>query len=197
MKKWPLIIAAPLLLAVGVFAALQLRPHTFSGTVIQSPEPAPDFTLQTAGGDTFTLSQQQGDVVVLFFGYTHCPDVCPTSLFELRRTMELLGPRADKVQVVFVSVDPTRDTPQQAATYAANFNPRFVGVTGEANAVNAVATQYGIYYAAGEVDETGSYMVDHTASLVVVDRDGHLKLLFPPEVSAEAMAADLRQLLRR
>lgn len=130
-----------------------------------------------------------GEVVVLFFGYTHCPDVCPTTLAELAAAMPSLGETADEVHVVFVSVDPRRDTPADLADYVRRFDERFIGVTGDPETIADVASLYGIYYEAHGT--SGSYTVDHTATVSVLDREGYLKLVFPFGTPSEALAADI------
>lgn len=198
--RWPIVLAVGLAAGLALMAALAasnaLQPHTFSGTVLQGAEPAPDFDLETAAGQRVRLAELSGKLVVLFFGYTFCPDVCPTTLHDLDQTMDLLGPQADQVQVIFVSVDPQRDTPDEVADYASRFNPSFLGTTGSPEVVDRVATLYGIYYAAHEGTEATGYLVDHTASVMVIDRAGHLRLIFPWGTSPEDIAADLAYLLR-
>lgn len=175
-------------LLLGLALGGPLRPHTFTGTIVQSSDPAPDFTLESAAGPV-SPSDFAGEVVVLFFGYTHCPDVCPTTLAELAATMPRLGAAADEVHVVFVSVDPNRDTPADLADYVARFDERFIGVTGDPETIADVASLYGIYYEAHGT--SGSYTVDHTATVSVLDRAGYLKLVFPFGTPSEAMAADI------
>lgn len=175
-------------LLVGAALAGAFRPHRFTGTVVRSEMPAPDFTLESAAGPV-SPGDFAGDVIVLFFGYTHCPDVCPTTLAELAATMDLLGSLADDVHVVFVSVDPNRDTPASLADFVTRFDERFVGVTGDPDTVADVAALYGIYYLAHGTE--GSYLVDHTATVSVLDREGYLSLVFPFGTPAEAMAADI------
>lgn len=178
-------------LVVGAAMGGAFRPHTYTGTVVRSETPAPSFTLESAAGPV-SPADFAGDVVVLFFGYTHCPDVCPTTLATLARAMDLLGETADDVHVVFVSVDPARDTPESLADFVSRFDERFVGVTGDPDAVADAAALYGIYYEAHGT--SGSYLVDHTATVSVLDRDGYLALVFPFGTPADAVAADLAAL---
>lgn len=175
----------------GWWGAARLHPYVFHGMVIQSPQPAADFTLLSQEGQRLSLSNFRGKVVVLYFGYTYCPDVCPTTLAEVAKAMRLLGKKANQVQVIMISVDPERDTPAKLGEYVAHFDPRFLGLSGSLQEIARVATLYGIYY---EKHEDGT--VDHTATLTVVDREGAVKLIFPFGTSAEDMAADLAYLLR-
>lgn len=189
-------ITAGLVLVVGGWWLFnQLRPYNFHGTVLQSPDAAPNFTLQGAQGDV-SLSDFRGKMVILYFGYTFCPDVCPASLSAVAGAMDIIGKKAERVQVIMVSVDPERDTPAEIDAYAKHFNPNFVGITGSLEEVAQVATLYGIYYAKEEGSAASGYLVEHTATLMVLDEQGALKLLLPFGVTAEDIAADLDYMLR-
>ncbi len=187
-------VGAILLVLVAWWGWQRFRPYAFHGTVLQSAEPAPDFTLMSADGPV-SLSDFRGKIVLLYFGYTFCPDVCPTTLFEVQRTMELLGDDADQVQLIMISVDPLRDTPERLKEYVQYFHPSFIGVTGSDEEIAQVATQYGIYYEKHEGTPATGYLVDHTATITVVDRKGYVKLIFPYGTPAEDMAADLKYLI--
>ncbi|GAB4579750.1 MAG: SCO family protein [Anaerolineales bacterium] len=191
-------------LAVGVFlgAALagyglpRLFPYTFHGMVLQAPEPAPEFALTDQYHQPVSLKRFEGKLVILFFGYTSCPDVCPATLGVLSQAMQLLGQEAEAVQVLYISVDPARDTPERLAEYVTHFNPNFLGVTGTPEEIAQTAALYGVYYEIQEKEAEEIYWIDHTASLMVIDQQGRLKLVLPFGVSAEEVAADLRRLLR-
>ena len=192
----------PTLLGVLVILALfawlvlpRLRPHQFNGTVIQSEMPSTDFTLTSADGPV-SLSDYRDKLVLLYFGYTFCPDVCPTTLSDVNRALAQLGDDAADVQLIMVSVDPARDNPEKLAEYVEFFNPTFVGVTGTDEEVRRVATLYSIWYEAHEEEGASGYLVDHTATLNVIDREGHLKLLIGYGTGADAIAADLEYMLQ-
>ena len=192
-----------LLLSVGVFcgAALagialpRLFPYTFHGTILQAPDTAPDFSLTTHTGQPASLRDFRGKLVVMFFGYTHCPDVCPATLGVTAKAMDLLGKKAEDIQVLFITVDPERDTPERLTEYITYFDPNFTGLTGTPEEIAQVAALYGVYYARQAAEGEG-YWLDHTASTLVIDRTGRLKLILPFGTSAEDMAADLRMLLK-
>ncbi len=171
------------------------RPYTFHGMVMQSPQPAPDFTLMTHQGQPLRLSDLRGRVVVLYFGYTFCPDVCPATLSEWAKVMRLLGDKADQVQLLMITVDPERDTPAKMADYVRHFDPRFIGLSGSVDEIARIATLYGIYYRKNE-QEGKDYLVDHTATQTVVDKDGYIKLIFPFSATSDEIFADLRYILR-
>ena len=196
-KVWMIGLGALLVLAlVGWLGISRLRPHVFHGMVIQSPEPAADFTLTDHAGRRVSLSDFRGKLVLLYFGYTFCPDVCPTTLAEIAQALRQLGPKADQVQVIMISVDPERDTPDRLAQYVAHFNPNFIGLTGTPDEIAAVATPFGIYYQKHEGTAATGYLVDHTATVTVIDQNGYVKLLFPFGTSADEMADDLAYMLR-
>ena len=174
-----------------------MQPRVFHGMILQATAPAADFTLTAHTGEQVSLSDFRGKWVVLYFGYTFCPDVCPLTLADLARAMRLLDAKqADRVQVVMISVDPERDTPQRLAQYVPVFHPAFLGLTGSEEALAAAATPFGIYYARQEVGGASGYLVDHTASVTVLDDQGRVRLIWPFGVSAEMMAEDLRGLVR-
>ena len=191
------LLAGLFLVVLGWFFIPRLMPHKFHGTVIQSPNPAPDFTLTDNTGQRVSLSDFQGKVVLLYFGYTFCPDVCPATLTEVAGAMEILGPRAQDTQFIMISVDPERDTPKKLGQYVTHFNPNFMGVTGTPEEIAATATYYGIYYEKHEGTAATGYLVDHTASVMVVDEEGHLKLVFPFGTPAEDIADDIGYILQR
>jgi protein SCO1/2 len=184
-------------LAVVIFVVLpMMRPYTFHGTVLQSTLPAPNFELNAVNGQKVGPKDFAGDLVLLYFGYTFCPDVCPATLSELRGALDILGADANDVQVIMISVDPARDTPEMLAAYVTHFHPSFLGVTGTPDEIARTAEQYGIFYEAHEGTEATGYLVDHTASVIVIDPDGYLKLVFPFGTSAEDIADDLAHLLK-
>jgi protein SCO1/2 len=183
-----------LVLAIGI-AFLTLRePTTYFGTHLSPPMPAADFTLESASGPV-KVSDFQGRTVAIFFGYTSCPDVCPTTLLRLSSALERLGELRSRVQVVFVSVDPERDTPARASNYAESVDPGFVGLSGTPDQIADVAAKYGIYYEKVEGSQATGYLVDHSATVTVLNENGRVELLWSPTVNAEQMAADLETML--
>jgi len=199
MKKtiWLFVIGlAAGFVVIALIALPRLQPYTFHGTVLQSPHSAPDFELTASHGQKVSLKDFEGKLVMLYFGYTFCPDVCPATLSELRGVMDLLDSQADDVQTIMISVDPERDTPEMLAEYVTHFHPSFLGITGTPEEIAEVATLYGIFYEAHEGTEATGYLVDHTATVMVIDKDGYLKLVFPFGTSAKDIAEDLSYLLR-
>lgn len=164
---------------------------------LQPPAPAHDFVLTDQHGRPFQLSAQKGHPVLLFFGYTHCPDVCPTTLVTFKSVKELLGERARDVRFVFITVDPERDTPERLREHVGYYDPDFVALWGPPKEIDSVRAAYGIV-ATREQQEgaPGGYWIVHTAASLLVDPQGRLSALYPFGTSAEEIAADLRQLLR-
>jgi protein SCO1/2 len=188
------------IVVVGAVAYLfilpQFVPYIFHGQTIQSNQAAPSVELDGPNGSTVRLTDYEGKVVVLYFGYTFCPDVCPITLSKLDRAMDILGEKSEDVQVIMVSVDPERDTPEVLQQYMAHFNPSFIGVTGDTNSIDRIATTYGVYYEAEDGSDATGYLVNHTATVMIVDKDGYLKLVLPFEGTAEEIAADIGYFLR-
>lgn len=173
-----------------------IAPPPLRGVAIESPRPAYDFQLQSGGDQTVRLSQFRGKVVALYFGYTFCPDVCPKTLADLSLAMEQLGSDADGVQVLFVSVDPDRDTPVRADQYAKGFNPGFVGMTGSPDDIARVAGAYGVFYQKQDAPSSSAgYLVDHSATVLVIDRQGQLRTIWPFDFPRDDMVNDFRALL--
>lgn len=183
-------------LAAVILIGLALRPHAFAGTLIQSAQPAFDFLLVGPEERAVRLSDFEGQVVLLFFGYTSCPDVCPTTMHEMGKMLELLGKDAARTQVVFVSVDSEVDTPQRLQGYLSVYDERIVGLTGSAEDILYTATQYGIFYEKRPYGDEGAYLIDHTATLLLVDEEGYLKVVHPYGTPAEGIAEDVRYILR-
>ena len=145
-------------------------------------------------GKARRLEDFRGKAVVLFFGFTHCPDVCPTTLADIAQAIRSLGADAERVQVLMVSVDPARDTPESLAKYVTAFDPRFLGLRGDLEATKKVASEFKIYFEQRKQGE--SYTVDHSAQSYVIDPQGRLRLLVRHERIAQDLAEDLRTLLK-
>jgi len=155
-----------------------------------------DFALTDPAGKPRTLADFRGKVVVLFFGYTQCPDVCPTTLSALAEAMKTLGADAGRAQVVFVTVDPDRDTAELLSSYVTAFDPSFVGLRGDADAIARTAKEFKILYQKQPGRTPGSYTVDHSAGTFVFDPQGRLRLYVGNGQGAEVFAHDIRELLR-
>jgi protein SCO1/2 len=189
--------------------AVLLLAAALLGACGKQEEAAPRFKLTDVTGAGFgkalaltdhtgkprTLADFRGKVVVLFFGFTHCPDVCPATLAELAQVANELGADAENMQVLFVTVDPERDTQELLARYVPAFNPRFLGLTGDAEAVAAVAKEFKIYHRKQPL-KTGGYTVDHSAGTYIFDRQGRLRLYAQYGAGAPALLHDIRVLLR-
>ncbi|UXY16786.1 SCO family protein [Chitiniphilus purpureus] len=186
-RSIPLFVLSLLLLLAGCS-----RP-AFQGSDLTGAKFGGDFQLLDHTGKARLLSDYRGKVVALFFGYTHCPDVCPTTMAELSAAMKKLGPKADQVQVVFVTVDPERDTQPLLAQYVPAFDKRFVGLTGTPQQVSKVAAQYKVVYQ--RQPQADTYTVDHTAGTYLLDRKGRLRVLENYGAGPDAFAHDLALLI--
>lgn len=186
-------LAALLLLGCG-----RQEAQSFKGTDITGAPFGRRLALHDHDGRPATLERFKGKAVVLFFGYTHCPDVCPTTLSDLKAAMQLLGPEtAARVQVLFVTVDPERDTPEVLRRYVPYFDPTFLGLGGTPTEVAEAAKEFKVFFAKQATTGAGGYLVDHTAGSYVIDPDGGIRLFWPYGMKAADMAHDLGQLLRR
>jgi protein SCO1 len=187
---------------VAVFRCVMAAPAVlesaqFAGQTLLPPSPPMDFTLNASDGSEFRLSQHRGEVVLLSFGYTFCPDVCPTTLVELSQVRARLGDVAKRVQVVFITLDPERDTPERLGLYTKAFDPSFIGLTGSEQELARVRQVHGVVAEKEVVAGTAAaYLIVHSAHTYVIDSEGRLRLLFPFGMSIEEMADDILQLMR-
>ena len=168
----------------------------FKGIDITGAEYARHLDLKDPSGQERHLADFKGKVVVVFFGYTQCPDVCPTSMAELAAARQLLGADGDRVQGLFVSVDPERDTPEVLGAYADSFKAGFIALRGTPEQTQAAAKEFKVFYAKVPGKTEGSYTVDHTAGSYVFDTQGRIRVFSRYGAGAETLANDLRVLLK-
>ncbi len=189
----------PLAVAVLVFAGLlsacsRTDPlGDIGGISLAQAEMGRDFTLTDTQGKKVSLADFKGKALVIFFGFVQCPDVCPTSLLRASQVQKLLGPDAERVQVVFITVDPERDTPEILRAYTSAFDPGFIALTGTPEDIARTAKEFKVFYQ--KVPTGSTYTIDHTALSYVYDTEGKLQLALRHEQSAEEVAADLRKVL--
>jgi protein SCO1/2 len=168
----------------------------FKGGLLTPSRPAPDLALATQDGKEFRLSRERGKVVALWFGYTYCPDVCPTTLAELSQAQQRLGKDARRFRVVFVTVDPERDTPARLREYVNAFSGSFTALTGPSERLAETRKAYGVVAEKRVVPGTSAaYLIDHSAFVYIVDPDGQLRLMFPFGMAIEDMVHDIKLLL--
>lgn len=154
-----------------------------------------EFNLTNGSGEAVTAEDYRGKVTLLYFGYTHCPDVCPTTLATLAHTLDLLGDKASRVQVLFVSVDPQRDTARTLQRYTAAFGPEFVGLTGSDDQLRRLAKRYRVTFSRGEPDADGDYEVTHSSAVFIFDSEGKARLMARSDDPPQAIRHDLAQLV--
>ena len=192
MKKFFALCALALMLAACDKPA---APPVFNNVDITGAEYARDFALTDHTGKPRTLADFKGKVVVMFFGFTQCPDVCPTTMAEMSAVMKELGPQAEQVQVLFVTVDPERDTKELLSQYVPAFDKRFVGLYGTPEQTAAVAKEFKVFYSKVEGKTPGSYSIDHTAASYIFDRNGKVRLLVRHGQGPAPIVHDIKQLL--
>lgn len=189
-----------LLLLIAIITAVLLfgKPDQFRGTYYIEPYPvAGEIDLARADGSVFKLSEERGGVVLLFFGYTSCPDVCPTTLADMKLAIEALKPaEAEQIKVVFITVDPERDTPERAQEYVNHFSASFIGLSGDESELTKVWSDYGIFREKVDSESATGYLVNHTARILMIDRNGDLRISFPYDAPVEDIIHDLKLILK-
>lgn len=198
-KPWMLgvVILAIAGAGFGVWSLMSTEAHEWNGAAYDPPRQGVEFTLTDVNGEPMSTSELEGKVVMLYFGYTYCPDFCLQTLTDFQRVKQALGNDADNVAFVMVSVDPARDTPERMEEYLAFFDPEFIGLTGSEDELTPVKQEFGITTmerdATPEAD--GFYYVDHSTKTYVLNADGELALEYPFGVTADEMTEDVRHLL--
>jgi protein SCO1 len=187
---WLLGVAILLGLGITLGIGVLYRPYTYQGSYIDPPVQSSDFQLTDQNGQPYRLSSQRGKAVVMFFGYTNCPDICPVTLAELKQVKDKLGDQASQVAFVFVTVDPARDNVDRLRTYLANFDSGFTGLTGSQADLEAVWKAYGVYVAQGDAET-----MEHNARIYAIDRQGNLRLTYTYDTGAGPITSDLTHLL--
>jgi protein SCO1 len=182
-------------LCLTTLAACADKP-SFRNTDITGAEFAREFALTDHDGKARTLADFKDKAVVVFFGFTQCPDVCPTTLAEMTEVLKLLGADSKRVQVLFVTIDPERDTPELLRKYVPAFHPSFLGLTGSNEAIAKVAKEFKVFYQKSAGKTPGSYTMDHTANSYVFDPQGRVRLVVKHGLGAEPLVQDLKQLLK-
>jgi protein SCO1/2 len=184
-----------LLLAAAFLAGCGDKPASFRATDITGADFGQGFSLTDHTGASRTLADYRGKVVVMFFGFTHCPDVCPTTLAEMARAMKQLGPDADRVQVLMVTVDPERDTPDVLKPYVTAFDPRFAGLTGDVEAIKRTTQEFRVIAQKNPGPDPRNYTMDHSAGTYLFDAKGRLRVFMGYGQGADVLEHDIRVLL--
>ena len=188
------VIGLALALVIGWY--LLDQNYRYHGAVIEPPAQASDFTLTDQNGNPFRLSDQKGKSVLIFFGYTHCPDVCPITLSEYKKIKTMLGDKADQVRFVYVTVDPERDTVSQINSFLQNFDPSFVGLTSDRATLEPVWKAYGVYQQKQDAGSAAGYLVDHSTRTYLIDQQGAWRINYPYGMEPEKIAQDLQHLMK-
>jgi len=192
------VIAQFALVLLAAFAVVACGPEApkFMASDVTGTSFGHDFKLVDHNGTPRTLADYRGKAVVVFFGYTQCPDFCPTTLAELAEAMKRLGPDAERVQVLFVTVDPERDTPALLKNYVPAFDPRFIGLYGDADATARTAKEFKVVYQKRPGQTPGTYTMDHSAGTFIFDPNGKLRVYVGYGQGAEVFAHDIKALLK-
>lgn len=201
MRRLPILLAS--VVAFALAGALTLsgcdqpqKPKvSFNNTDVTGLDYAKGFSLTDQNGQRRSLEDFRGKVVFVFFGYTHCPDVCPTTLAEMAGIMQALGSDAERLQVLFITLDPERDTPELLASFVPAFHPSFLGLTGDQASIDKVAKDFKVFAQKVPGKDGKSYTIDHTAGSYVFDAQGHIRLFVRHGQPNDALLKDLKQLL--
>lgn len=185
------------LVVAGAVAVWFAEPETFRGTSYEEPYPvAPEFELTRSDGSSLRMSEMRGNIVLVFFGFTTCPDVCPTTLAELNLALSKLpADEAEQVKVIFITVDPERDTPELVQEYVSRFNPTFIGLGGELNELEVTWFDYGVMRVIEQEQSAAGYLITHTARVTMIDRQGNLRVSFAFDTPVEDIVHDLKLIL--
>lgn len=202
--RWIMILLLGMLVLSGCAATAPRSGNTASTgatadeprTVLDPPKPLNDFEMPSNTGEPVALSDFRGKPVLLFFGYTHCPDFCPATLGDFKQIKEQLGEQGDDVGYVFVSVDGERDTPDVLNRYVTTFDPSFVGLQGTSETLQPIAKDFGLSARKNTETETASgYLIEHTVATYLIDQQGQLRAFYPLEATPEFIAGDVEELL--
>ena len=166
-----------------------------AGTVLDPPTQLVDFTLPSSLGRPMGLADLKGKPTLLFFGFTNCPDYCPTTLADFKRTKADLGADGDKVNYLLISVDPERDTPDVLASYVSGFDPSFVGLQGDDATLRKIGRDFGLFYERQPPDSSGAYDVDHSSAVYLLDTEGGLRVLYSDGTPYTTYVQDLRRMI--
>lgn len=182
---------------IAFLAGRLLQPYNMHATVLEPPLPTTDFTfISSRTGELVSLSDFRGKVVLLYFGFTTCPDVCPATLSDYRDAYEILGKKTEDVQFLWVTVDPERDTPEKMEDYISHFDTEFMGlIPPTPEDLAKVAAAYSIYYQRHDVGSATGYLMDHTASVALIDADGLRRAIINFDAPAEEIAADVEYMI--
>jgi protein SCO1/2 len=197
MRRVLIVLASVLALSLSLTACDQVqKPRvSFNNTDVTGLDYAKGFTLTDQNNQRRTLEDFRGKLVFVFFGFTHCPDVCPTTLAEMAGIMKALGPESERLQVVFITLDPERDTPELLASFVPAFHPSFLGLTGDQATIDKVAKDFKVFAQKVPGKDGKSYTIDHTAGSYVFDAQGRIRLFVRHGQPDDALLKDLRQLL--
>jgi len=180
-----------ILLSIALYGC---KSYEFYGTLFEKP--AYNFTLKNTDGKEVSLSDFKGNIVLIFFGYTHCPDICPSALNKLAKVYENLGEDRKKVKVLFITVDPERDKPEVIKEYLSFFNKDFIGLYGTEEEIRKVAREYMVFFRKAESNSKAGYLVDHTDAIFLIDQKGQLKLIYTHrKQDPDKMLEDIKHLL--
>ncbi len=186
-----------ILLMLVALLLVSCQSENFNGSEMPEDIPTTDFTLTDQNGQAFTLSEQQGKVVLMFFGYTFCPDVCPMTLSNWMQIEDTLNHKADQVKFVYITVDPERDTPKRLKDHLSVYSPNFIGLTGSQEALDSVYSAFDVYRDRSDIEgNEDAYFMSHTSSTFLIDQNGKWRLVYSYGTPIENIVHDIKLLLK-
>ncbi len=184
------------LVAASVAGIFLTRSYTYHGTLFDAPQAAPAISLTDQNNQPFDLAAHKGNIVLIFFGYTNCPDICPATMANLSQLYSRLGSQAKNVRVVFITVDPQRDTAPQLAQFLAKFNSAFIGLTGTEQVLSPIWKAYGVYSQTQVITGSSNYLEIHSDAIYLVDKAGRLRLTYDYTAPVSDLLSDVLHLLK-
>ena len=176
---------------LGLVSSCSVRPYSWQGTPYDPPQPAPEINISNSSGQRYALSEQDGVITLLYFGYTYCPDVCPATVAIMSQVFESLDATPDEIQFIMISVDPERESPEEVAAYLRRFHPDFVGLWADRTELDKIQTDYGIVAIREPSDNPETYLITHTARVFLIDQRGNLRAHYAFGSTPDAFIADL------
>lgn len=189
-------VASLVLICAALITGCAGGTRALHGSVYNPPQAAPAINLQTTSGTSFKLSSFKGDILLLYFGYTFCPDVCPTTLADVKLIFEEIGQHAEDIHLAMITVDPERDTPEVLNDYLRRFHPQYIGLRGQGEQLDQVMSAYGVFAQKDPSHDPDRYLVSHTARLFLIDQQGVLRTNYPFGAPRETILADINLLLQ-
>ncbi len=188
-------VVVVILITVIFLYSQRTQPYSLNGSLIDPAQTAFEINLPLADGGSFRLSDQKGKVVLMFFGYTHCPDFCPTTLSDFKKVKNQLGEISEDVEFVLITIDPDRDTLNIVQSFASRIDPKFIGLSASEEVLTPIWDAYNVFREKDEINPEGNYLMSHSMFVILIDKEGNFRMTFPYGIGARAISEDVTYLL--